>query len=54
MLMFLFQEENILDVLQLVLSIMTEKPEAAVPALDRVDGLRCESKMKHALLKQYY
>jgi len=34
------QEENILDVLQLVLSIMTEQPDTAVPSLDKVDGFK--------------
>lgn len=45
-LMFLFffvcvqQEENLLDVLQLVLSIMTEQPDTCIPVFDKVDGLR--------------
>ncbi|XP_048589684.1 neurobeachin-like isoform X3 [Nematostella vectensis] len=34
------EEGNILDVLQLVLSIMTEQPEVAVDAIDKVDGFR--------------
>lgn len=37
---FLPQEENLLDVLQLVLSIMTEQPETCIPVFDKVDGLR--------------
>ena len=34
------QEENLLDVLQLVLSIMTEQPDTCIPVFDKVDGLR--------------
>ena len=37
---FFQQEENLLDVLQLVLSIMTEQPDTTVPVLDKMDGLR--------------
>ena len=37
---FFQQEENLLDVLQLVLSIVTEQPDTTVPVLDKVDGLR--------------
>ena len=37
---FLRQEENLLDVLQLVLSIMTEQPDTCIPVFDKVDGLR--------------
>ncbi|XP_068720916.1 lipopolysaccharide-responsive and beige-like anchor protein [Montipora capricornis] len=39
-LMIFDQEENLLDVLQLVLSIMTEQPDTSIPVFDRVDGLR--------------
>lgn len=34
------QEENLLDVLQLVLSVMTEQPDTCIPVFDKVDGLR--------------
>nr|XP_058950691.1 neurobeachin-like [Pocillopora verrucosa] len=39
-LMITNEEENLLDVLQLVLSIMTEQPDTCIPVFDKVDGLR--------------
>ena len=36
----LFQDDNLIDVLQLLVAVMSEQPGSMVPTFDRCNGIR--------------